>query len=421
MQKIKIVFIWQSLVVSAYRSFFYKLSTYWQQCSDHQNNVSIGIVTPESFVEMASQEKKADPFSLPFKSSSQKHWAITLPTKVLHTQFVYYKGLYGKLKGFYFNQDSRDKSHKENDFLFAMSEPYAYTSLFIWMTHFLLFRRKGYFFCFALQNIYKEFPFYIRWVQTFLFRRVSGILVLGREHEQVLRKHGYKGLCIPFPLWYASDLFKIEDRSQCKSKLNLRDSELEKRIVLGFSGSMIEEKGIFDLISCLSLHYDESELVKMTLLLCGKGKEEKRVQTELRALEKKGLKVHYMGGLNPENMVNFLGLVDILIVPSKTASHWKEQFGRIIVEGMACGCTVIGSDSGEIPVVIDEKDQIFKEGDLLAMKKVLDHVISRISSHDQEHLRHLNHKKVAAKYSDVVLAESFAREIDQFLKKNSFS
>ena len=42
------------------------------------------------------------------------------------------------------------------------------------------------------------------------------------------------------------------------------------------------------------------------------------------------------------------------MLPSLTRPNWKEQFGRVLVEAMACGVPVVGSDSGEIPRVIGE-------------------------------------------------------------------
>jgi len=46
----------------------------------------------------------------------------------------------------------------------------------------------------------------------------------------------------------------------------------------------------------------------------------------------------------------------------------KEQFGRIIIEGMACEVPVIGSDSGEIPATIGKAGLIFKEKDTTDLK-----------------------------------------------------
>ena len=39
---------------------------------------------------------------------------------------------------------------------------------------------------------------------------------------------------------------------------------------------------------------------------------------------------------------------------SLTTPSWKEQLGRVALEAMACGLPVIGSDSGEIPNLINE-------------------------------------------------------------------
>jgi glycosyltransferase involved in cell wall biosynthesis len=44
--------------------------------------------------------------------------------------------------------------------------------------------------------------------------------------------------------------------------------------------------------------------------------------------------------------------------------NWKEQFGRVIIEAMACKVAVIGSSSGEIPNIIGDAGLIFKEGNV---------------------------------------------------------
>jgi glycosyltransferase involved in cell wall biosynthesis len=55
--------------------------------------------------------------------------------------------------------------------------------------------------------------------------------------------------------------------------------------------------------------------------------------------------------------------LDVLVLPSRSRSFWKEQFGRVLIEAMACGVPVIGSSSGEIPNVIGDAGLVFKEGD----------------------------------------------------------
>ncbi|RPI51817.1 MAG: glycosyltransferase, partial [Chloroflexi bacterium] len=59
--------------------------------------------------------------------------------------------------------------------------------------------------------------------------------------------------------------------------------------------------------------------------------------------------------------------LDVLVVPSRTRPNWKEQFGRVAVEAMACGVPVVGSDSGEIPHVLGDAGLIFAEDDVAAL------------------------------------------------------
>ena len=57
--------------------------------------------------------------------------------------------------------------------------------------------------------------------------------------------------------------------------------------------------------------------------------------------------------------------LDVLVLPSRTTPTWKEQFGRVIVEALWCGVPVVGSDSGEIPWLIELTGGglVFPEGD----------------------------------------------------------
>src|SRR5260370_35099434 len=56
--------------------------------------------------------------------------------------------------------------------------------------------------------------------------------------------------------------------------------------------------------------------------------------------------------------------MDVFVLASLTRPNWKEQFGRVLVEAMACGTTVIGSRSGEIPHVIGDAGLLFQEGNV---------------------------------------------------------
>ena len=67
-------------------------------------------------------------------------------------------------------------------------------------------------------------------------------------------------------------------------------------------------------------------------------------------------------------MPEFYRSLDLLVLPSRTRPNWKEQFGRVLIEAMACGVPVLGSDSGEIPRVIGDAGVVFPEEDLEALR-----------------------------------------------------
>jgi glycosyltransferase involved in cell wall biosynthesis len=68
--------------------------------------------------------------------------------------------------------------------------------------------------------------------------------------------------------------------------------------------------------------------------------------------------------------------LDVLVLPSRSRSNWVEQFGRVLIEAMACGVSVVGSDCGEIPNVVDDAGLIFSEGDVGALRQCLVRLMS---------------------------------------------
>jgi glycosyltransferase involved in cell wall biosynthesis len=66
----------------------------------------------------------------------------------------------------------------------------------------------------------------------------------------------------------------------------------------------------------------------------------------------------------------------LLVQPSLTRRHWKEQFGRALMEAMACGVPVVGSDSAEIPNVIGEAGLTVPEGNADALRRAMARILT---------------------------------------------
>jgi glycosyltransferase involved in cell wall biosynthesis len=112
---------------------------------------------------------------------------------------------------------------------------------------------------------------------------------------------------------------------------------------------------------------------------------------------------------------DYLSAFDVVVLPSETQSNWKEQFGRVILESLACGTPVIGSDSGEIPVLIRETrgGHVFPE----RQSDKLAECIRRCAGDPtlRQSVREFSTDFVLRKYSLASIAASFASTIESAL------
>jgi glycosyltransferase involved in cell wall biosynthesis len=139
------------------------------------------------------------------------------------------------------------------------------------------------------------------------------------------------------------------ERQATRDELGFRPEDF----VVGFVGRFVESKGIIDLLEAFKLLKDEGA-GNIRLLFVGDGPLKGRLvdarpDTVIGTAEASaGLRRYYRA-------------MDLLVLPSRTTPTWKEQFGRVLVEAMATGVPVIGSDSGAIPEVIGDAGIVFKE------------------------------------------------------------
>ncbi len=137
-------------------------------------------------------------------------------------------------------------------------------------------------------------------------------------------------------------------------------SEGERPFTVGYAGRLVESKGLRDLLAAVRMLAAPVELV-----LIGNGE----MRAELEGAEIPGSRVRVLDGLGHDRMAEGFAQLDVLALPSRTTPTWKEQFGRVIVEALWCGVPVVGSDSGEIPWLIDLTGGglVFPEGDPAAL------------------------------------------------------
>jgi glycosyltransferase involved in cell wall biosynthesis len=134
--------------------------------------------------------------------------------------------------------------------------------------------------------------------------------------------------------------------------------------VVGFAGRLVPEKGLDVLIDAAA------GLDGVAVRLVGNGP--MRAELETRAATRR-VALEIDTTVKHENMGEAYSSFDALVLPSRTTPTWAEQFGRVMVEALSCGVPVIGSDSGEIPWVIDATGGglVVPEGNVAALREAL--------------------------------------------------
>lgn len=208
---------------------------------------------------------------------------------------------------------------------------------------------------FTWQNLDRSFPPPFGLIEKFVLSRAAGAIAGNSEAAGIIRRKGYRGPMATIPQFGVDpDIF------------DLPDSPGEARpFTVGFAGRLVREKGLTVLIEAISgLDGD------WRLDIVGEGPLRGDIE---QASRRAGVasRVRFLGGLPSQEMPAFYHGIDALVIPSLTAPNWKEQFGRVIIEAMACGVPVVGSDSGEIPNVIGDAGIVCPEGDSMALGAAL--------------------------------------------------
>ncbi|MBZ0301703.1 MAG: glycosyltransferase family 4 protein [Anaerolineae bacterium] len=207
---------------------------------------------------------------------------------------------------------------------------------------------------FSWQNIQRNYPPPFSLGERWVLRQIDYALMGTESAAQVWRSKGYTGPLRVVPQFGVDpELFHPQPQDP------------NRPFTIGYFGRLVPEKGLTLLLDAVTRLEGD-----WWLRLVGGGPQ----RAELQALAQQlGIveRVTFCDLLPSAQMPAQYAALDAYVLPSLTRPNWKEQFGRVLVEAMASGVPVIGSDSGAIPDVIGEAGLIFPEGDAAALASQL--------------------------------------------------
>ena len=245
-------------------------------------------------------------------------------------------------------------------------------------------------------------------------RRAAGATVINDAVFRLLREKGFEKPIerVPHGLELEQYPCSLEERA-------VRAREKGRPPVVGYLGRLTHQKGVDVLLRAFSRVVRVSKETPPLLHIVGDGPEREPLRDLAAALDLEG-RVRFLEAVPHEVVPDVLAELDILVLPARTTPTSREQFGRVLIEGMAACCVVIGTKSGAIPEVIGDAGLVVPEGNEEALAAAIQRVlrepslVATLSARGRERIRErYTWARVASKlmtFYDHILERSRAGE-----------
>jgi glycosyltransferase involved in cell wall biosynthesis len=262
---------------------------------------------------------------------------------------------------------------------------------------------------YSAQNLLKRYPWPVSSWERYVYKHASFACPVTSAVAGVLEAKGYRRRSEVLPLGVDTDLYSPEGGGDPVRRA--RDG-----LTVGLVGRIAPGKGVETLLQALGQLPD----AQVCAVIVGDGPGAKALK--LRAT-RMGLdnRLTWTGYIAHEQMPRLYRTMDVLAVPSRSLPRWREQFGRVVIEALACGVPVVTSDSGELPRLMSTTGGgwTFPEGDASALAALLGQLarhpemLARPSQAGRRAVvKQFAVKASAARFAEIVETAVFSRRRD---------
>ncbi len=200
---------------------------------------------------------------------------------------------------------------------------------------------------------------------------------------------------------YDPDIFYMENVNK-KEVLKSLGIDKEYKKVVSFAGKFTKFKGIDLLLKAMNIYQNDNVIT----LLCGNGELFEDMKKLADSLNLKN--IVFLGNRSHEELRKIYNIADVSLVPSR-----NEAFGLVVIEALACGTPVIGTNQGGIPEIINDRvGMVFKPEDYKELAGKITKVLDEEVSFDRNEI----HKYAYENYSEDELIKPLIKIYEKKIK-----
>lgn len=252
-----------------------------------------------------------------------------------------------------------------------------------------------------------------RAVQRFLWARTRKQTVAALAHypgckDSLRRGKYFKPIFLQTQVGVDEELFSPNPSARASYRRALR---FDRATVIGYSGRLVEDKGVDDLVHAfVELAARRSDIA---LLLVGNGPLKPEIDA-LRAEHGLHERIHITGFVDQNEVPAYMNSMDVFVLGSKTMPHWIDTFPLVTVQAQSVGLPVIASNSASLPWQLDDTALLYPEGDRVQLASALTTLI------DNPDLRAHYARKGQARSHEYFchrgMTDSFKKVVDQVME-----
>jgi phosphatidylinositol alpha-1,6-mannosyltransferase len=220
----------------------------------------------------------------------------------------------------------------------------------------------------TFQNIVKRYPPPFGYFERRVLRRAAGWIAFGETVHEALRGKPMYAAKPSRVLSPGVDIERFQPDREARRAVRAKLGWDDETPVIGFLGRFVPEKGLATLMRAL-----EQTTRRWRALFVGGGPMIAELSTFRVAHPDR---VRILTDVAHEGVPAYLNAMDVLCAPSRTTARWREQFGRMLIEAMACGVPIVASRSGEIPFVVADAGVLVDESSVPEWAAALDRLLT---------------------------------------------